>query len=83
MSTTKVQSEIIQFLANATGQSVDASTDLQSAELIDSLTMMDLLVYIESEFGVRLDFEDLTPEAFQSPVTLSRLIEGRMIRRAG
>ena len=80
---TPIQSKIVQFLANATGQSVDATTDLQSSELIDSLTMMDLLVYIESEFGVRLDFEDLTPEAFQSPVTLSRLIESRMARLAG
>lgn len=83
MSTTHIQANIVQFLANATGQAVDATTDLQSTELIDSLTMMDLLVYIESDFGVRLDFEDLTPEAFQSPMTLSRLIESRVVRRAG
>ena len=40
--------------------------------------MMDLLVFIETEFGVRLDFGDLTPEVFRSPATLSQLIQSRM-----
>ena len=73
-----IQSKLIQFLTTVTGLvSIDANTDLQSSEIIDSLTMMDLLVFIETEFGVRLEFDDLTPESFRSPATLAQLIAGR------
>lgn len=73
-----IQSKLIQFLTTVTGlESIDANTDLQSSEIIDSLTMMDLLVFIETEFGVRLEFDDLTPESFRSPATLAQLIAGR------
>lgn len=73
-----IQSKLIQFLTTVTGlESIDANTDLQSSEIIDSLTMMDLLVFIETEFGVRLEFDDLTPESFRSPATLALLIAGR------
>ena len=40
--------------------------------------MMDLLVFVEAELGIRLDFEDLTPDTFRSPATIARLIESRM-----
>ena len=73
-----IQSKLIQFLTTVTGlESIDANTDLQSSEIIDSLTMMDLLVFIETEFGVRLEFDDLTPESFRSPATLAQLIASR------
>ena len=79
MTVEVIQVKVIQFLTTVTGQSaIDQETDLQASELIDSLTMMDFLVFIETEFGVRLDFEDLTPETFRSPASLSRLIASRM-----
>jgi len=43
--------------------------------------MMDLLVFLETEFQVRLDFSDLTPEAFHSPATIARLVASRMTPR--
>jgi acyl carrier protein len=74
-----IQQEVIQFLSTVTGlSSIDAETDLESSGIIDSLTMMDLLVFVETKFGVRLDFDDLTPESFHSPATLSRLISMRI-----
>ena len=79
MTVEVIQVKVIQFLTTVTGQSaIDQETDLQASELIDSLTMMDFLVFIETEFGVRLEFEDLTPETFRSPASLSRLIASRM-----
>jgi len=74
-----IQQKIVAFLNQATGQSsIHADSELQESGIIDSLLMMDLLVFIETEFGVRLDFQDLTLDAFRSPSTVARLIEGRI-----
>ena len=63
----------------ATGQtSINGDTELQDSGILDSLLMMDLLVFVEAELGIRLDFEDLTPDTFRSPATIARLIESRM-----
>ena len=78
MNAAEIQQKIVGFLVSATGQSsIDGDTELQESGIIDSLMMMDLLVFVETEFGVRLDFEDLTPDAFHSPATIARLIERR------
>jgi acyl carrier protein len=79
LNTNAIQQKVIEFLVSATGQSsIDGETELQESGIIDSLLMMDLLVFVEAEFGVRLDFEDLTPDTFQSPSTIAGLIERRM-----
>jgi acyl carrier protein len=79
LNVTLIQQKVVEFLITATGQSsIDGVSELQESGIIDSLLMMDLLVYIETQFGVRLDFEDLTPDAFQTPTTIARLIESRI-----
>lgn len=36
------------------------------AGIIDSLRMLDLITYLESEFGVEIDDEELMPDNFDS-----------------
>ena len=73
-----IQQKLVEFLISITGQtSIIGETELQESGIIDSLTMMDLLVFIENEFNVRLDFSDLTPEVFYSPGTVAQLVETR------
>ncbi len=79
MNAVEIQSKVIAFFVTMTGlSSIDEETELQDSGIVDSLMMMDLLVFIEAEFGVRLDFEDLTPEVFQTPATISRLVHSRV-----
>lgn len=79
MNITEIQERLVTFLATSTGQtSINVDTELQESGIIDSLLMMDLLVFVETEFGVRLDFQDLTPDAFRSPSTVARLIGERI-----
>ncbi|QDV53113.1 phosphopantetheine-binding protein [Gimesia fumaroli] len=74
-----IQIRLIDFLRSVTGQQdITASTDLLDSGLLDSLTMMDLLVFVESEFELRLDFQDIKPELFKSPETIARLIASRL-----
>ena len=79
MNAAEIQQKIVGFLVSATGQSsIDGDTELQESGIIDSLMMMDLLVFIETELGIRLEFEDITPDVFETPATISRLIESRI-----
>lgn len=79
MNVISIQNQIVDFLQSVTGQqSLDAGTDLFDAGATDSLTMMDLLVFLETEFQVRLAFTDLNPDVFKTPASLAELIATRM-----
>jgi acyl carrier protein len=75
MSNQNVSQQVLEFLTSVTGETdLTLTSDLQESGIIDSLTMMDLLVFVESQFQVRLGFADLRPEVFASIETLSALI---------
>ncbi len=69
---------LINFLQTVTGQdNIDAETDLLESELLDSLTIMDVLVYIEDEHGVQLGFGDINPAVFCTATKIAQLISER------
>ncbi|QDU05609.1 D-alanine--poly(phosphoribitol) ligase subunit 2 [Gimesia chilikensis] len=72
-----IQEQLVEFLNSVTGQTITDSTELIDSGLLDSLTMMDLLVFVESDFDVRLDFQDIRPDLFKNPATISQLIAER------
>ncbi len=79
MSTPTIESRLVEFLRGVTGQIVlTADTELLEGGIADSLTMMDLMVFIETELHVRLDFADLNAEVFRTPATLAALITTRL-----
>lgn len=47
-------------------QNVSAKDDLLSGGLIDSLGILDVVSFIEQQFGVTVEDEDLVPENFQN-----------------
>lgn len=50
---------------------------LISAGLIDSFSLVDLSLYIEDTFGVRIDDTELNAETFDTLEQLATLIESR------
>jgi len=81
-----IQDRLVDFLQSVTGQqSINTTTDLIDSGLLDSLTMMDLLVFVESELHLRIDVQDITPELFKNPSTIAELIFNRLpqLKRAG
>ncbi len=48
-----------------------------SSGLIDSFSLMDLALYVEDTFGVRIDDTELNADTFDSLDQLARLIESR------
>lgn len=52
-----------------------------STGLIDSFHLVDLSVYIEEQFGVRIDDTELNAETFDSVAQLARLIQKKQQQR--
>lgn len=52
--------------------------DLVEAEVMDSLGIMKLILFLEENFGIKIADEDLTLENFRSIDTIYSLIEEKM-----
>jgi acyl carrier protein len=71
-----IEQKLAQFLIETTGDSsLTAEADLLASGLLDSLTMMDLVVFIEMEFNQRIAVDDMRPAMFQSIRTIAQLVE--------
>lgn len=60
--------QVVDFLATlspATKDGLDHDADLMEAG-VDSVAMMDVIVWLEDTFGISIDPDDLTPENFGS-----------------
>ena len=73
-----IQSSLAQFIAsnilNNPERNIDGSARLISGGLLDSFSLMDLTLFIESEWNVRLENTELNQEAFDNLDDLSNLI---------
>jgi acyl carrier protein len=79
MHTPSIENRLVEFLRGVTGQAgLSGDTELLEEGIADSLTMMDLLVFIETDLKVRLDFADLNADVFRTPATLAAQIGARL-----
>jgi acyl carrier protein len=84
MNALYIQDRLVQFLRSVTGQAaLSGDTELIDSGIAESLTIMDLLVFIETDLKVRLDFTDLNPDVFRTPATLAALIATRIAQSRG
>jgi acyl carrier protein len=71
------ESQVLEFV-NArlarTGPVQDAALDLMRARIIDSMAMLELVVWLEQTFGLRVKNEDLVAENFRSVAALAGYI---------
>ena len=59
------------------GRVIDADENLISSGLIDSFSLMDLALFIEDTYGVRIEHTELNSDTFDSLNQLAALIESR------
>ena len=57
--------------------SVEEEQDLLGSGLLDSLGVMSLVYFLETEFGIDIPPEDVTIEHFNSVRTIAAYLEGR------
>ncbi len=67
------------ILPGQLGIAVDSGTPLLSSGLnLDSVAVLELIMEIETEFGVQFSDSDLSVELFKTVGTLARAVEQRM-----
>ena len=75
-----------QFILNqfptARRRSLGEADPLLESGIIDSLGVLDVVEFLESEFKVNISDEDLTPENFQSIAQITAFIEKKLASAA-
>jgi acyl carrier protein len=69
MSNKTKHQEIVEFIGTlnpAAKTGVDPDANLMETEIVDSVAMMNIIVWLEEHFGLSIDPDDLTPENFGS-----------------
>ena len=69
--------------AQSTKIELAEDADLMATGVLDSMGFIELLAYVESITGVRIDFSDLDPEEFTSIEGLSRSAVSRNMPAPG
>ena len=79
--TNTVISEIEKYIAaqilKQPGRKLEVDEPLISSGLIDSFSLMDLALFVEDTFGVRIDDTELNANTFDNLTQLASLIESR------
>jgi len=75
--TDQLSSFIAKNILKQPGRVIDADEKLISSGLIDSFSLMDLALFIEDTYGVRIEDTELNADTFDSLNQLAALIESR------
>ena len=68
---------LLKLISNSQEAEVDFDTNLLRSGLIDSMALMTLVNFIESEFDVKIPFTDFTVANFQSINAMTNYIENK------
>jgi acyl carrier protein len=63
----------------ARGNEVDVSDDdsLLDTGVLDSAAVFELVQFVEKEFGVKVEDDEIVPEHFQSVTSMTNLVESK------
>lgn len=71
----RIRAFLEQHAPAAAGTVLDASTPLLGTGLLDSLAVVQLMVFLGTEFGIEVEDEDFTPENLGTIGSLAAFIE--------
>lgn len=74
---TRIRQYIIGRFPGAVKQKLSDEDSLLESGIVDSLGILDLVAFIESEFGIAIEDDKLAPEYFGNISNLVRLVEER------
>lgn len=72
-----IRTYIQQEILKDPNRNLESDELLISSGLIDSFSLVDIALFVEQEFGVRIDDAELTAEVFDSLDELTALIKQR------
>ena len=74
---TKLSEFISGTILKQPNRKIDPSEPLISSGLIDSFSLMDVALFVEDNFGVRIEDTELNADTFDNLTQLASLIESR------
>lgn len=74
----KIGGYIAEQILNNPDRTIEADEKLISSGLVDSFSLVDLALFVENEFGVRIDDTELNAETFDSLTELAEMIKQRL-----
>ena len=69
---------IVSSWLNGDQRGLTDDTDLQESGLLDSLTTLSLVAFLEERFKILLDPADINAEAFRTLDAVTALVKGKM-----
>jgi acyl carrier protein len=74
----EVRATVIETLGiDDRADAIDASTPLTSMPELDSMAVLELVVELERRFGITVEDEDVTAEAFETVASLAAFVASR------
>jgi acyl carrier protein len=73
----KIKAFIAGHFPAARGRALAEEDKLLENGILDSLGVLDLVAYLEREFGITVRDDDLVPERFETLRSLSEFVEAR------
>ena len=87
MTTDTTPGRIRHFILNqfplARQRAIGDEDPLLRTGILDSLGILEVVAFIESEFGILVADEELIPESFESIATMARFVDGKRDGEAG
>lgn len=81
MEVLSVTEMIAKFVTNEVQQlgveSIEPDTPLLELGILDSLSMVNLLSFLEGNLGVKVPEDQILPENFATPLAIARMVCGR------
>jgi acyl carrier protein len=74
MTMSNPEKMLIEYFKEKAEATVNSQTLLLEEKIIDSMGVVELIAFIEGEFGLELTDDDLTVEDFQTIETITALI---------
>ena len=79
-----IEQELLGFVQSqsVTATTINCQTDLIEQEVLDSLLLMELVLFVEQSWGVRLMGSDFAPSHFRTVKQLTELVEDRRLQQS-
>jgi acyl carrier protein len=73
----KITSFIEKMSLDEGGAKVTSETSLLDSGLIDSTGILELVSFLESEFGIRVEDEEIVPENFETVSRIAAFVDSK------
>ena len=78
MSANEIEAKLITYIQDElASKKVDLDRETNLQDVIDSTAVMELVVFIEDNFGFQVDLDDIEPSQFGSVAKLAEYIQSK------